>query len=177
MSSRRALLIAAAVVLLALVGAVVLLARITGNLAPASAARAQPQAAEAAATPAAASTSAPTPTSVAATPTPAARATAAPTPTPTAQAPQGQTIVSFGAPSTFRCDPNATPGTRVHLTWTTTSTTGVTISIDGPGKFADYPASGSADLPFACSEPQHTYLITTQGSGPAATRTVVVKRA
>jgi hypothetical protein len=109
------------------------------------------------------------------TPTPAARATATPTPAPTAQAPQGQTIVSFGAPSTFRCA-NATPGQGVHLTWTTTSTTGVTISIDGPGKYADYPPNGSADLPFACTETQHTYLLTTQGSGPAATRTAVVKR-
>jgi hypothetical protein len=117
----------------------------------------------------------PAPDQVATAPPTAAPATATPTATP-APAPTGQTILSFGVPQTVKCDASGQP-TSLHLTWTTAAATGVSISIDGPGKFADYPASGSADLPFGCSEVQHTYLLTTHGSGPPATRTVVVKRA
>ena len=78
--------------------------------------------------------------------------------------------------TTVKCDAADQTTPSVHLTWTTAKATGVSISIDGPGKFADYPASGSTDLPFACSVAQHTYLLTTQGTGTPATRTVVVKR-
>jgi len=112
----------------------------------------------------------PTPAPPTATPT-AVTATATPVPAPT-----GQTILTFVVPQTIRCDPADQTTPLVHLTWTTVRTTGVSISIDGPGKFADYPASGSADLPFACSVAQHTYLLTTHGTGTPATRTVVVKR-
>jgi hypothetical protein len=106
------------------------------------------------------------------------RATQAPTPTaaPPTAAPTGQTIVTFVVPATIKCDAADQTTPLVHLSWTTARATGVSISIDGPGKFADYPASGSADLPFACSVAQHTYLLTTQGAGTPATRTVVVKR-
>jgi hypothetical protein len=118
------------------------------------------------------------------TPAPTATPTDAPTPAPTAAqggggsrpSPTGQTILSFGVPQTIQCDHANQTTPSVHLTWRTANATGVSISIDGPGKFADYPAGGSADLPFACSVAQHTYLITTQGTGAPATRTVVVKR-
>lgn len=96
---------------------------------------------------------------------------AAPTRPPTAQA-----IVTFTAPATANCGTTQLP-IMVHLTWSTANTTGVTISIDGPGKYGDYPASGAVDLPFACSVAQHTYLITTQGSGAPATKMVVIRRA
>jgi hypothetical protein len=108
------------------------------------------------------------------------------TPRPTSQggqatptAPTGQTIVAFNVPTTYNCSASPRPagGDLVHLSWTTANATAVSISIDGPGKFADYPANGSADVPFACSVAQHTYLLTTQGSGVVATRTVVIRRA
>jgi hypothetical protein len=117
-------------------------------------------------------TQAPTATTAPPTATPTA-VSATPTPAP---APTGQTILTFVVPATIKCDAADQTTPPVHLTWTTARATGVSISIDGPGKFADYPASGSADLPFACSVAQHTYLLTTQGTGTPATRTVVVKR-
>jgi len=129
-----------------------------GGGAPTSAATALPQTETATTAP---PTATPTTTS----------ATAVPTPAPT-----GQTILTFVVPQTITCDAAHQTTPSVHLTWTTARATGVSISIDGPGKFADYPASGSADLPFACSVAQHTYLLTTQGTGTPATRTVVVKR-
>jgi len=114
--------------------------------------------------------SAPSPTPTAAPPT-AVNATASPVPAPT-----GQTILTFVVPQTVKCDAANQTTPSVHLTWTTAKATGVTISIDGPGKFADYPANGSADLPFACPRAQHTYLLTTRGVGTPDTRTVVVRR-
>jgi hypothetical protein len=117
-------------------------------------------------------TQAPTPTAAPPTAAPTA-VSATPTPVP---APTGQTILTFVVPQTIKCDAADQTTPSVHLTWTTAKATGVSISIDGPGKFGDYPASGSADLPFACSVAQHTYLLSTQGTGTPATRTVVVKR-
>jgi hypothetical protein len=135
-----------------------------GSGAPLSAATAGAQATQA--------PQSPTPTGAAPTAAPTAvGATATPVPAPT-----GQTILTFVVPQTIKCDAADQTTPSVHLTWTTAKATGVSISIDGPGKFADYPASGSADLPFACSVAQHTYLLTTQGTGTPATRTVVVKR-
>jgi hypothetical protein len=131
-----------------------------------------PTSAATAVTQATQSAQAPTSTAAAPTATPTAvSATATPAPAPT-----GQTIQSFVVPQTVKCDAANQTTPSVHLTWTTVDTTGVSISIDGPGKFADYPASGSADVPFACSVAQHTYLLTTHGTGTPATRTVVVKR-
>jgi hypothetical protein len=161
---RPVLIAALAALFLALLVVAFLLGRAGRGGAPTSAATAVAQATLA-------------PTQVATAPPTATAATATPGPTATpAPAPTGQAILSFGVPQTVRCDASGQPAT-VHLTWTTADATGVSISIDGPGKFADYPPSGSADLPFACSEAQHTYLLTTHGSGTAATRTVVVKRA
>ena len=76
-------------------------------------------------------------------------------------------------------DCNADNGTGsvgfVRITWTASGTTGVRISIDPPSAdvaygygYADYPASGSADVPFACGAPNHDshgdyhfYVVTT----------------
>ena len=67
----------------------------------------------------------------------------------------------------------------MHLEWNVARATGVTISIDGPGVYESYDGQiGSADVPFACGEPRHTYLLTTTGSdGAEVTQEVVVRRA
>jgi hypothetical protein len=153
-------------ILVALLGVAFLFGRCDRAATPTSSATDQPAAAELSGTPPA------TPTPAAATQAPAAPA--APTQRPPAP-PQGQTIVSFTIPATVRCAPGQTG--MVHLAWSTANATGVTISIDGPGKYGDYAASGAGDFPFACSETQHTYQITTQGTGSPATKTVIVKRA
>jgi hypothetical protein len=63
----------------------------------------------------------------------------------------------------------------IKLTWTSSGTTGVRISIDPPSVegaydygYGDYPASGSAVVPFACDPPNHDangdyhlYVVTT----------------
>lgn len=94
-----------------------------------------------------------------------------PTPVPTA-APTEPAITAFTVPSHEDCT-DETAGT-ITIAWSVVRATGVTVSIDGPGIFDTYPASGSADVPFACSQAQlsHTYtLVTTGGTGPAATST------
>lgn len=51
----------------------------------------------------------------------------------------------------------------------------MTISIDGPGVYSEYPADGEASLPFNCST-AHTYLLTAHASnGRTATRTVTLE--
>jgi hypothetical protein len=63
----------------------------------------------------------------------------------------------------------------VHLSWTATNVSGVRLSIDPPSPaeayaygFFDYPAVGSADVPFTCNPPNqdptgyyHLYVLTT----------------
>lgn len=63
----------------------------------------------------------------------------------------------------------------VKITWTASGTSGVRISIDPPSPgdaydsgYADYPVSGSAEVPFACDPPNHDasgdyhlYVVTT----------------
>ena len=63
----------------------------------------------------------------------------------------------------------------IKLTWTASGTSGVRISIDPPSVegaydygYGDYPASGSAEVPFACDPPNHNangdyhlYVVTT----------------
>ena len=60
-------------------------------------------------------------------------------------------------------------------TWTTTNATEVTISIDGPGVYATYPADGETSLPFNCSS-SHTFLLTARGQdGQTATRSITLQ--
>lgn len=104
-------------------------------------------------------------------PTPTVRITAAPTLPSTAPA-----IIQYTAPDTVKC----TDGGVVYITlsWRVDRAGGVSLAIDGPGKYADYPASSSVEVPFACGESQHTYTITSSGgTGPAATQTKTIKRA
>src|SRR5262249_31414905 len=63
------------------------------------------------------------------------------------------TIATFKGPHTNNCNINST----VHLTWTSTNTTGVRLAIDYPvasegyaNYFMDYPSNGSADVPYSC---------------------------
>lgn len=102
--------------------------------------------------------------------------TSKPTPsttvTTTASSPQ---ITAFNAaPNPATC-PNASATVQITLTWTTTNALGVTVSIDGPGKYADYGANGSAQVPFVCSG-SHSYTLTANGSGGhTAQRTITVQ--
>jgi hypothetical protein len=78
-------------------------------------------------------------------------------------------IEEFGVPATVDCsgdDP------RVSLTWSTRSADRVTISVDGPGVYAEYGPSGETAILFPCPGP-HTYLLTAYGPG-GATRTETV---
>jgi len=166
--SRPVVITLGALIAALLLGIVLVIGRCDFGQTPISSATARPEAAE---------LPAQTPVQTVAATAPAAPAVpggaAAPTQRPAP--PTGQTIVSFTVPATVKCASNGTPAT-VHLAWSTANTTGVTISIDGPGKYDDYAATGSADVPFACSETQHTYLITTRGTGSPATKTVIVRR-
>jgi hypothetical protein len=86
-------------------------------------------------------------------------------------------VTSFTSPHTASCtsaNGTATVG-QIHLSWNAVGTAGVRLSIDPPTAdtaydfgFADYPAIGSADVPFACGAPNHDskgayhlYVVTT----------------
>jgi hypothetical protein len=75
------------------------------------------------------------------------------------------TINSYAAsPNPVTC-PNTSSTQMVTLTWSTSNATGVTVSIDGPGPYNSYPPNGSAQVPFACAESQHTYQLVANGAG------------
>ena len=82
------------------------------------------------------------------------------TSTTTAAGPQ---ILQFSAnPNPVTC---SSPGTvNLNLTWATQNTTGVTISIDGPGAYGNYQSTGNTQVPFTCPAGQHTYLLTANGT-------------
>jgi len=116
--------------------------------------------------------------SAAATPTPV-QVTVAPTaaPTPVSTTPAFASLNVAPIVSCIGVTGDAWPSMK----WSTTNATGITISIDGPGIFGSYGASGSITptdevIPFACSAPyKHTYLFTTTGgSGPAAAKKVTI---
>jgi hypothetical protein len=85
--------------------------------------------------------------------------------------------VFFSGPHIASC--TGTNGTAlvgyIHVSWTATNTTGIRLSIDPPAPdtaygdgYADYPAVGSADVPFDCDPPTsdatgpyHLYVVTT----------------
>ncbi len=82
-------------------------------------------------------------------------------------------IASFSGPSQVSC----TTSTTITLSWTTRNATSATISIDGSGIYASYPANGSASVPFACDGKSHTYLLTAKGPKGTVTSTRVVSKA
>lgn len=107
---------------------------------------------------------------------PSLAASAAPIDT-TAPTPGPQKILTFKGPASVNCSDASFPGT-IHLTWTIANATGVDLSIDGTGIFTSYTGtSGADDVPFACSDDHHTYVLTTTGGvGTAATKTKTVTR-
>jgi len=59
--------------------------------------------------------------------------------------------------------------------WSAANAEKVTISIDGPGIYKTYPATGSDSLPFNCSS-AHTFLLTAYGhNGQKATRSITLQ--
>jgi hypothetical protein len=87
---------------------------------------------------------------------------------PTAPTP---VIDSFVTPESIDCHNGDFQ--QFSASWTTTHASTVTISIDGPGIYAEYPADGETSLPFSCSS-SHSFLLTAHGDGGTATRTIVL---
>jgi hypothetical protein len=76
--------------------------------------------------------------------------------------------------TSFTNDTPTCNNNQINLHWTTQNAFGVDISIDGPGKYASYGASGSAQVPFVCGG-SHTYLLTAKGAnGATAQRQITV---
>lgn len=92
-------------------------------------------------------------------------------PTSTSSAPR---IDSFGVPATIDCSSGGDQ--PFTISWSTSNTTKVTISIDGPGIWDTFPPNGEATLPYSgCSSP-HTYLITAFGAdGSTVTKQVSIE--
>ena len=90
-------------------------------------------------------------------------------------------IVSFTVESPVVCNEVGGP-VFPTISWVVTGATGVYIGIDEPGAFnADpYPTTFSLnanlahDIPFACSQPSHTYTLTTVGGTPNAEQTETI---
>ncbi|MBI3750177.1 MAG: hypothetical protein HY263_00760 [Chloroflexi bacterium] len=112
------------------------------------------------------------PTEASPTEAPSAEATLAPGATPTPN------VTSLKVPSRPDCNADNGTGTMgyIHISWTAEGTAGVRVSIDPPSAaeaygygYADYPEPvGGADVPFACSPPNHDangdyhlYVVTT----------------
>ncbi|MEO5704331.1 MAG: zinc-ribbon domain-containing protein [Candidatus Limnocylindrales bacterium] len=90
-------------------------------------------------------------------------------------------VDSLSGPRSASCTADNGTGTPgyIRLTWKASGTTGVRLSIDPPAPnkaydygYDDYPASGTADLPFTCDPPNsdsggsfHTYVATTVHDG------------
>jgi hypothetical protein len=86
-------------------------------------------------------------------------------------------IDSFSAsPGTITCA-TETDSKSVNLSWATSNTTEVVLSVDGPGAYGTYGPSGSQSVGIACptqgTSAQHTYTITAKGpNGPDASQTI-----
>ena len=82
---------------------------------------------------------------------------------PAPSASRTPSVDSLKGPRSASCtgtNGTAPPG-YIHLTWTASNTTGVRLSIDPPAPndaydygYDDYPAIGSADVPFTCDPPK-----------------------
>ncbi|NES14434.1 MULTISPECIES: hypothetical protein [Micromonospora] len=75
---------------------------------------------------------------------------------------------------------NPIAGTPAVVEWKTSDVDSVTLSVDGPGVYADnLPPTGSETLNFPCSGAEgdvqrHTYLLTVRNSAGKRTKTLVV---
>ncbi|MFY1674190.1 hypothetical protein ACN27G_30300 [Plantactinospora sp. WMMB334] len=96
--------------------------------------------------------------------------------------PGGPTIDHYRIKQKPQCDQgtnvNRVPGLPVILEWKVTGADQVTISVDGPGVYDTYPATGSATINFSCGDGEpgeyvkHTYLLRTVGGGEVRSRTL-----
>jgi hypothetical protein len=103
------------------------------------------------------------------TPTPST----APAPTTTAPTSPPPVITGFTTPESIDCHNGDFQ--EFTASWTTTNAVKVTISIDGPGVYDEYPANGSTSLPFSCSS-SHTFLLTAHGAaGQTAAKSITLQ--
>src|SRR5690554_522310 len=87
--------------------------------------------------------------------------------------PPGPVIEYFRVAQEPACE--GTPRELV-LEWRVAGAERVTLSIDGPGPYADYGPEERQTVPFACGERRHTYLLTaTDADGRTATRELAVE--
>ncbi|GIE57358.1 hypothetical protein Aoc01nite_27600 [Actinoplanes octamycinicus] len=118
-------------------------------------------------------------------PTRKVTATATATATPAAsETPDGPAISYFRVTGKPSC-PSGTDqvryeGTPVTLEWKVTGAEKATLSVDGPGVYAEYATKDSATLTFSCGgDPGgyqvHTYLLTAIGPDGTKTRKLTVK--
>ncbi|GAA1848863.1 hypothetical protein [Asanoa iriomotensis] len=113
-----------------------------------------------------------------------------PSPAPTTKPPSGGDngggevrkdpwIQYFRIKQTPKCPSGEWPnGREVVVEWKVTGTDKVTLSVDGPGVYQSYGASGSETLYFPCGDwgpgetAKHTYTLMTVGGGPVAKKTI-----
>ncbi|BCJ47341.1 hypothetical protein GCM10010168_70700 [Actinoplanes ianthinogenes] len=106
------------------------------------------------------------------------------TTTPTGSAPDGPAISYFRVTGKPSC-PSGTnqvqyEGDPVVLEWKVTGAEKTTLSVDGPGIYAEYGTKDSATLTFSCggdpgSYQVHTYLLTAIGPDGTTTKKLTVK--
>jgi hypothetical protein len=114
-------------------------------------------------------TSTPTPTP-SATPTP----TSAPAPDPTVAAP---TFISFGAPTSVACVAPAgddeVAAVAFSLSWGSVDAESATVAVDG-GEPTEAEATGAFSTTFPCPAATATYVVTLEGRGGTASRSVTL---
>jgi hypothetical protein len=82
-------------------------------------------------------------------------------------------INSFATPESIDCHNGMFQ--EFTASWSTTNATRVTISIDGPGIYAEYGPSGETSLPFNCNS-SHTFLLTAYNQdGTKATKQITLQ--
>jgi hypothetical protein len=82
-------------------------------------------------------------------------------------------INSFATPESIDCHNGMFQ--EFTASWSTSNATRVTISIDGPGIYAEYGPSGETSLPFNCNS-SHTFLLTAYNQdGTKATKQITLQ--
>ncbi len=83
-------------------------------------------------------------------------------------------ITSFAVTSSPSCIPPFIIPSWVNTSWTTKGASSVTLSIDGPGIYNTFGATGATSVPFSCPG-AHTYTLTAHGSnGLTASKSITV---
>ena len=86
-------------------------------------------------------------------------------------------IDSFSHGNEVDCSEAAHQATTISMSWAAANATKVTLSIDGPGVYKAYDATGSDSVPFSCPGP-HTYLLTAYGAdGRSVSQTATITAA